>query len=517
MGVQPVKASIHDDALDSKHTRWAAYSSYGVTVFGMVTSLISLKLATHYLSSAEFGLWGVLFQLMGYFYLLELGVISSMGRVFAGPIASKSSDEASRWISTTALIVNAQGALIFLVGALCGPFLFQFIHVDASLVFEAGQLWWGILFINLIQTPFKPFIGILHAGNRVFYVNMIGITGQILMVVAFGLFLHLGLGTRSYVWSYAISTLVTSLAHCLAARRTVSIQFSIGLKHFEMKKLKELFSFSIGLFALNLAAQVTTAGQGVLIARFSSLSEAAGFAVTSRLSIQLAMLLQRTVEAFLPKWSLEWTGGRQEEATKGFQKVYSATLPLLGLLLLWIILVNPAFVVWWTSVEYFSGNATNVGMGVVAVILTINRIMQLVFLMKMRASNMAKVISLGALFEVALYFYLIPKYGTAGVPAACCLANLLWTTPIMMYGALRSFGAVLWKFNIQLLGWLAGAATAAYILRESLECLEVRVPLQNFVVALFIASLVSVVVISISLRIFRKENLPTEVNDESYS
>ena len=130
---------------------------------------------------------------------------------------------------------------------------------------------------------------------------------------------------------------------------------------------------------------------------------------------------------------------------------------------------------------------------------------------------MAKVISLGALFEVALYFYLIPKYGTAGVPAACCLANLLWTTPIMMYGALRSFGAVLWKFNIQLLGWLAGAATAAYILRESLECLEVRVPLQNFVVALFIASLVSVVVISISLRIFRKENLPTEVNDESYS
>ena len=515
--METAKASIHDDALENKHTRWAAYSSYGVTFFGLATSLISLKLATHYLSSTEFGLWGVLFQLMGYFYLLELGVISSMGRVFAGPIASKSSDEASRWISTTALIINLQGVLIFLVGALCGPLLFQFIHVDPSLASEAGQLWWGILLIHLIQTPFKPFIGVLHAGNRIFYVNMIGITGQILMVVAFGLFLHLGLGTRSYVWSYATTTFISSLAYCVAARRAVPIRFSMRLKHFEMKKLKELFSFSIGLFALNLAAQVTTAGQGVLIARFSSLSEAAGFAVTSRLSMQLAMLLQRTVEAFLPKWSLEWTGGRQEEATKGFQKVYSATLPLLGLLLFWVILVNPAFVVWWTSAEYFSGNATNVGMGVVAVILTINRIMQLVFLMKMKAGNMAKVTSLGALLEVALYFYLIPKYGTAGVPAASCLANLMWTTPIMMYGALRSFGTVVWKWNIQLLGWLVGAAITAYILQAALAPMGARVPLQHFVVASFMASLVSLVLFLISLRIIRKQNLLNQVKEESYS
>ena len=438
-----------------------------------------------------------------------------MGRVFAGPIARKSSDEASRWISTTAFIINAQGVLIFLVGALCGPLLFQFIHVDSSLASEAGELWWGVLLIHLIQTPFKPFIGILHAGNRVYYVNVIGITGQILMVLAFGLFLHLGLGTRSYVWSYAITVLISSIAYCVAARRTVPIHFLIGLKYFEMKKLKELFSFSIGLFALNLAAQVTTAGQGVLIARFSSLSEAAGFAVTSRLSVQLAMLLQRTVEAFLPKWSLEWAGGRQAEAIKGFQKVYSATLPLLGLLLFWVILVNPAFVVWWTSAEYFSGSTTNVGMGVVAVISTINRIMQLAFLMKMRASNMAKVTSLGALFEVVLYFYLIPKYGTAGVPAACCLANLLWTTPIMMYGGLRSIGAVVWRWNIQLLGWLVGLATAAYFLQEALVQSEAPVPVQSFVVASIFASLVSVVVVLLSLRIFRKENPQAEVKAES--
>lgn len=123
---------------------------------------------------------------------------------------------------------------------------------------------------------------------------------------------------------------------------------------------------------------------------------------------------------------------------------------------------------------------------------------------------MAKVTSLGALFEVALYFYLIPKYGTAGVPAASCLANLMWTTPIMMYGALRSFGKVAWKWNIQLLFWLVGSAITAYILQTALAPMGVRVPLQYFVVAFFIASLVSIAVIFTSLKIIRKQKLPAQ-------
>jgi O-antigen/teichoic acid export membrane protein len=445
---------------------------------------------------------------MGYFYLLEFGVINSLGRVFAAPIANRSVEEASRWASTTAAVVNAQGVIIFLISAWVGPYLFSFLKIETTLLPEAKLLWWGILLIHLIQTPFKTLVGILHAGNRVFYVNLIGIGSQILTVLMFGFLLQAGMKTSSYVWSYGLAACASSIAYVVATRSSVPIKLSIRLRNFELQKCKELFRFSIGIFALNLATQVTTAAPGLLIARYLGLTDAAAFSVTSRLSVQLALLLLRTVEAFLPKWSLDWAGGRQEEAIKGFQKVYSAILPLFGLLLLWVILVNPAFVVWWTSAEYFSGNATNVGMGLVAVISTINRIMQMVFLMKMRASIMAKVTSAGALFEVALYFYLIPKYGAAGVPAASCLANLLWTTPIMMYGALRSFGKGVWNLNIELLGWSAGAGITAYILRAALEPLGFRVPLQNFVIVSLIASLVSFAVILISLRTIRKKSIP---------
>ena len=86
----------------------------------------------------------------------------------------------------------------------------------------------------------------------------------------------------------------------------------------------------------------------------------------------------------------------------------------------------------------------------------------------------------------------------------------------MMYGALRSFGTVVWKWNIQLLGWLVGAAITAYILRAALTPLGVRVPLECFVVASLVASLVSFAVILISLRIIRKQNLSAEVKEKIY-
>jgi Na+-driven multidrug efflux pump len=87
----------------------------------------------------------------------------------------------------------------------------------------------------------------------------------------------------------------------------------------------------------------------------------------------------------------------------------------------------------------------------------------------------------------------------------------MWTTPIMMYGALRSFGKSVWKWNIQLLCWLIGSAITAYILQTALAPMGVRVPLQHFVVASLIASLVSLAVIFISLRIIRKQKLPAQV------
>jgi len=338
------------------HAKQTAGSSYVGVIVGVIAALLSVRLASLHLSKEEFGLWGVLFQLFGYFSLLELGVVSAMGRVFVEPLAKRSESEASRWIATTAMIVNVQGVMIFFVGVCMTKSIFSFIHIPAQMLSEAQVLWIGVLLIHLLQTPGKPYIGVLHASNRVVYVNAIGILVQILMVGLFWIFLTLGYRTSSYVWSYGLAGVTGSILYWVAARRNAPILFSLHPRYFEFGKLKKLLSFSMGLFALNAAVQITVAGQGLLIARFLSLAEVAAFSVTGRMAAHLAVLFQKTIEAYLPKWSLEWSGGSRAQVSDGFRRVYTGLIHMMPLLILWTVLVNPWFVQWWTGVDYYSGN-----------------------------------------------------------------------------------------------------------------------------------------------------------------
>lgn len=464
------------------HAKQTAGSSWVVAFVGVIAALLSLRLASLYLSKEEFGLWGVLFQLSGYFSLLELGVVSAMGRVFVEPLAQRSEAEASRWISTTAVIITVQGVVIFLVGSCMTKSIFTFIHIPAQMLSEAQALWIGVLLIHLLQTPGKPYIGVLHASNRVVYVNIIGIVVQILMVGLFWIFLTLGYRTSSYVWSYGLAGMTGSIFYWVAARGNAPILFSLHPRYFEFKKMKKLLSFSIGLFALNAAAQITVAGQGLLIARFLSLAEVAAFSVTGRMAAHLAVLFQKTIEAYLPKWSLEWSGGSRSQASDGFRGVYKGLIHMMPLLIIWTVLVNPWFVQWWTGADYYSGNPTNIALGLSAIFLIVNRAMQIMLLIQMSVKQMALITGAGATMEIFLYFLLIPRMGVLGVPTASCLANVLWTTPLMVRQALNGWGIQAVLVHLKVAGVLIASLIVACAVGQIISQADGS-PLQKFAIA----------------------------------
>jgi len=474
------------------HAKQTAGSSYVGVFVGVIAALLSVRLASLHLSKEEFGLWGVLFQLFGYFSLLELGVVSAMGRVFVEPLTKRSESEASRWIATTAMIVNVQGVVIFFVGVCMTKSIFSFIHIPAQMLSEAQALWIGVLLIHLLQTPGKPYIGVLHASNRVVYVNAIGILVQILMVGLFWIFLTLGYRTSSYVWSYGLAGVTGSILYWVAARRNAPILFSLHPRHFEFGKLKKLLSFSMGLFALNASVQITVAGQGLLIARFLSLAEVAAFSVTGRMAAHLAVLFQKTIEAYLPKWSLEWSGGSRAQASDGFRRVYTGLIHMMPLLILWTVLVNPWFVQWWTGVDYYSGNPTNIALGLGAIFLIVNRAMQIMLLIKMSVKKMALITGAGAIMEILLYFLLIPRMGVLGVPTASCLANILWTTPWMVRHALDGWGIQALFMHLKLAGALIASLMIAYFVGGYIGQTDGK-PLQQFATAFAVGLIFSAV------------------------
>jgi O-antigen/teichoic acid export membrane protein len=135
---------------------------------------------------------------------------------------------------------------------------------------------------------------------------------------------------------------------------------------------------------------------------------------------------------------------------------------MMPLLILWTVLVNPWFVQWWTGVDYYSGNPTNMALGLGAIFLIVNRAMQIMLLIKMSVKKMALITGAGAIVEILLYFLLIPRMGVLGVPTASCLANMLWTTPWMVRHALDGWGIQALFIHLKLAGALIASLMIAY-------------------------------------------------------
>src|ERR1039458_8501512 len=87
----------------------ASYLQLGVNA---VYSLISIPLILHWLPKAEFGLWALLVQLMGYMALVDLGMTSAVARLLVDHKDDRGNGQYGSLLKTAFLVSLAQGILI---------------------------------------------------------------------------------------------------------------------------------------------------------------------------------------------------------------------------------------------------------------------------------------------------------------------------------------------------------------------------------------------------------------------
>src|ERR1035437_8246439 len=132
----------------------------------MLTQLMAIPLALHFLDNERFGLWSFVSQSLGYVFLLDFGVSSSLGRLLAEPLHGGDEKESNGWFNMVLLILLAQAVLIVTIGvALTDPLLHWF-KIPTHLMAEARQLWLMMLLLNGVMLPTRLLTGVLGVQNR---------------------------------------------------------------------------------------------------------------------------------------------------------------------------------------------------------------------------------------------------------------------------------------------------------------------------------------------------------------
>jgi len=390
---------------------------------GIVTSLLLIRVATRNLDAQELGLWSFCFSSVGYFLLLDFGVSNSLGRLFADAISKGDQKETCGWLYLSAAVLSAQALVVVSLGLLLRDPLIGWFGIPANLVSDARSLWTWLIVLQALSMPGKALPGVICAQNRTYLVHIFNILSSWTNLGLFWFWILHGKGVMAYAYASVAAIAVMQIGYFLivfTGRDRLIIHFvRVPFEH-----LRELFGYSSAIFVSGLATQAMAATQGMIVTKLLGLDALAVLNITSRLPLMASQLVQRPFSAACPRWVLQFCGNARKKFREEYEIVVRLTMLGLGAAVVGSILVNGAFVQWWTRPKYYGGDLLTILIASTYIPATVNFLMSFSFHLtkRMGAYTIAMLGSTAA--ELALSIALVKTFGLAGIPLATLVTAL---------------------------------------------------------------------------------------------
>ena len=314
-----------------------------------VYSLVSIPLILHWLPKAEFGMWVVLVQLMGYISLVDLGMTSAVARLLVDHKDQRGADGYGSLIKTAFLVSLVQGVIIFTVIALTAPLLASLMKIPA----ESGPMFVNLIRLQGVIVAFsfamRPLAQILYAHQRADISTLNEIVSQICQLVLLWVFLAAGIGIYSFVYAGAFYGLVGPgilFWHC---RRLGFLPQKNQRGRASWNIFKELFAYGKDVFLMGLGAQLTMASQTIIVSRALGLEAAAAWAIGTKMFNLIIPLMCRPFGAALPGLFEMLARGETGRLRARFKDMVVLTASLGALLGGAFALCNSLFIHVWTG------------------------------------------------------------------------------------------------------------------------------------------------------------------------
>jgi O-antigen/teichoic acid export membrane protein len=280
-----------------------AASSYGVLAATAVCSLASIPLALHFLSTKQFALWGLMGVVANYLNLIDLGASSSLARLLIDQKDRRDQGDYGGLIRTGALVLAAQGFIIFVIGFLLAPFFCHWLDIEPKLQHSFIQLirWQsGILAFGFVIRIFGQ---LLYAHQRLDIVNYCQIVLTTLSYFALWFFFRQQQGVFSLIWTNFLVTVGNAAVLLFACWKLRLLPAAGQWGKFSWQQFKEIFDYGKDLFLVALGTQLIMASQIMIITRTLGLEMAAVWAIGTKMFNLICQTIWRISDVSAPAFS----------------------------------------------------------------------------------------------------------------------------------------------------------------------------------------------------------------------
>jgi O-antigen/teichoic acid export membrane protein len=296
-------------------------------------------------------MWVLVGSLVSYGSLLDFGIASAITKYVAEFRARGDYEESHRLVATALWLYTASGLVAIILGAIfapISPYLFN-VPPEQTTIFS-----WLVFLSGVglgISLPCATTIAVLRGLQRFDLINVIGICGMLLYGVATVIVLLLGGGLLGMaVVSILVNLFMQIPAVWLIRRNAPLLHF--GWCGARRSYLHTVASFSSALFVINIAGQLQTKTDEIVIGIALPVSNVTPYSIAHRLSELPQMLTDQFMKLIMPLASQLHSENDQGRLRQLYIISTRLTLASFLPLGLGVIILAKPFLTAWVGVAY---------------------------------------------------------------------------------------------------------------------------------------------------------------------
>lgn len=419
-------------------------SNYATKIVALAIWFLLTPFILRYLGAAQYGIWVLGVSVVAYGALLDLGVSSAIVKFVSEHRARGDIAAARGLVATSLTFFTLVGAGIFALALAFAPFFPALFGVAPD---QAPTASWVIVLLGVnaaLAIPFTAAHGVLQGHQRYDLANINSAGNVILGAVATVIALRAGFGlVGMLVGNIAVASVMQAVTIGLVYRIAPELHFGYGGA--SLGQLRTIVGFSGALFVGNIAAQIETKTDEIVIGVALAVAAVTPYALARKLSEVPRLLTEQLVKVFLPLASeLHAAGDRARLRAlylEGTRLVLALYLPL-GLTI--VLLASPLLTRWVGS--QYAGEMWLVLVLTLAGLLDLSQWPAGAVLQGMARHRPLAAIAIGAASaNLVLSLLLVQRFGALGVALGTLIPTTVTSLGFTAPYAMRVIGVGAWQ------------------------------------------------------------------------
>jgi len=416
----------------------------------ILVSFFLMPFLVHSLGDRVYGYWALAGAILGYYGILDLGIVSAVQYHVAKALGEENPESANRVISTSFCTFGAIGLVVLLASGAIALGAGRFIaEATEARLFRSVFLIVGIGFA--VGFPGRAFIGAISAHLRWDLISGVGLIITVLRTILIVLGIKAGYGIILLASATVIADIVTYALY-YAILRNIQAEFRLSLALASWRTLKEVVQYSAYTLITKVSDQLRFYVNTLIVSAFVSVVAVTHYAIASRLALSFLDLMIAVMGMLAPWFSLllgvrDYAGIRRVLAFGTKISVASSTMIACSL-----VLYGRGFIHAWMGASYVDAYWPLVLL-VVSIFFDVAQLPSVSYMFGVSRHRFLAYQTLGeGLANAALSLALVRAYGLIGVAVGAAIPMIICKLFIQPVYVCRESGISLKEYYVGLLG-----------------------------------------------------------------